>query len=316
MLNPIHLQSLRTVVECGSLTRAASRLGYSPSAVSQQMTALERAIGCPLFVRTARTIRPTEAGLQLAQRSLPLLLELEALVRDLAADGGQRRRFHIGSSSAMNCSVMPAVIRRCRTELPDVDLIVDDGEPSYLMAQMVGEAAFDLALLYRFESVVYVWPRGFVADQLAVDPLDVVLPVDHPCAARPSLTLAELADEAWISHSVGVSGSVSFNRACSRAGFVPRITARSDEYAVILALVAAGQGIAVVPRTAAINVSGVTRRELIDPRLSRSILALKRDSSDNPLVSKLLDMVTEELRRLTASPSGVAGPAQQELGGR
>ncbi|WP_426243078.1 LysR family transcriptional regulator [Nocardioides sp. LHG3406-4] len=305
MLNPIHLQSLRTVVECGSLTRAASRLGYSPSAVSQQMTALERAIGCALFVRTARTIRPTEAGLQLARRSVPLLLELEALVRDLAQNGGQRRRFHIGSSSAMNGSVMPHVIRRCRTELPDVDLVIDDGEPSYLMAQMVGEAALDLALLYRFESAVYVWPRGFVADHLTVDPLDVVLPVDHPAAARPSLALADLADEAWISHTVGVTGSVSFNRACAVAGFVPRVSARSDEYAVILALVAAGQGIAAVPRTAAINVPGVTRRELTDTRLSRSILALRRDSPDNPLLFKVLDIITEELLRLIASTSEV-----------
>ena len=303
MLNPIHLQTMRMVVECGSLTRAASRLGYSPSAVSQQMTALERAIGCALFVRTARTIRPTEAGVQLAQRSLPLLLELEALARDMAVDGGQRRRFHVGSSSALNCSVMPAVIRRCRADLPDVELVIDDGEPSYLMAQMVGEAALDLALLYRFEPAVYVWPRGFVADYLAMDPLDVVLPVSHPESARTSFSLAALADEAWISHTVGVSGSVAFDRACSNAGFVPRVTARSDEYAVIFALVAAGQGIAVVPRTAAISEPGVVRRELEDAGMSRSILALRRDSSHDPPALTILDFIREELAQLTAAPA-------------
>src|SRR4051794_4088351 len=111
MLNPTHLQSLRTVVECGSLTKAATRLGYSPSAISQQMSALERATGTRLFIRTARTLRPTDAGLRLAERSVPLLLQLEALARDLPEGTVRRRRLHIGSSSALNCTVMPTVLQ-------------------------------------------------------------------------------------------------------------------------------------------------------------------------------------------------------------
>ena len=304
MLNPIHLQSLRTVVDCGSLTRAANRLGYSPSALSQQMNALERAAGTQLFVRTARSLRPTEAGLQLAERSVPLLLELEALARELPSGSEQRRRLHIGSSSAMNCSVMPAVLRRCRDQLPELDLIIDDGEPSYLIGQMVGEAALDLALLYRFEPAVYIWPRGFLVEHLADDPIDIALPVGHPALVRPFLTLASLAGEDWISHSAGVSGALSFERACSVAGFVPRLTARSDDFAVIMSLVAANHGIAAVPRTAALPIDGVVRRELVDPQMSRSILALRRDVADSGPVGEVLGIITDELQRLTgAAPS-------------
>jgi DNA-binding transcriptional LysR family regulator len=302
MLNPTHLQSLRIVVQCGSLTKAATRLGYSPSAISQQMSALERATGTRLFIRTARTLRPTDAGLRLAERSVPLLLQLEALARDLPDGTGRRGRLHVGSSSAMNCSVMPRVLRRCRDQLPGVELIIDDGEPSYLIGQLVGEAALDLALLYRFEPSVYMWPRGFQVDQLAVDPLDLAVPVGHPAAGQPALTMSSLAAENWITHTVGVSGTLSFERACADAGFVPHVTARSDEFSVILALVAAGHGIAAVPRTASLPVDGVVYRELLEPRMNRTILALRRDVADAELVSDVLGLVTEELERLTGTP--------------
>jgi DNA-binding transcriptional LysR family regulator len=300
MLNPIHLRSLRMVLECGSISRAAHRLGYSPSALSQQMSALERATGVQLFERAAHSLRPTEAGIRLGERSAPVLLELEALARELTT-GQRRKTFRIGSSSALNCSVMPTVLRRCRTELPELELMIHDGEPSALIGWMVGSAALDLALLYQYEPLLYTWPRGFLVDRVAIDPIDVVLPAGHLAAARTSLPLASLAGEAWITHTAGVSGALSFERACAHAGFVPRVTGRSDEFSVIMSLVAAGHGIAAVPRTAALPVDGVVRRGLTDPTMSRSILALRRDVSDKESLDRLLGIFTVVLYELLGS---------------
>ena len=109
------------------------------------------------------------------------------------------------------------------------------------------KAALDVAVVYRFDQAAYLWPRDFGVRKLADDPLDLAVPVGHALAERQAVSLDQLADERWLTHTIGVSGAVSFERACVAAGFSPRVTARSDDYAVLLSLVRAGHGIAAVP---------------------------------------------------------------------
>lgn len=302
MLNPVHLRTLREVVRHESIAVAAHQLGYTASAVSQQMSALERQCGVLLFERTGRSVRPTAAGLRLAERSIGVLLGMEALVRDVAevATGGPGS-LHLGSFPSATRHLLPGVLETWPAERPDVTLYVSDGEPSQLIQHLVGEAGLDVALVYRFDQGGYVWPRGFEVHHVGDDPLDVALPAGHPAAERGPLALADLDGEHWITHTTGVGGALAFERACAAAGFSPKVRARSDDYAAILALVRAGHGLALVPRTALRDEDGVVGCELAQPTLTREILALTRRPDEEP-VERLLALIADELRDLTRLP--------------
>jgi DNA-binding transcriptional LysR family regulator len=298
MLNPLHLRTLQEVVRHGSMVVAARRLGYTASAVSQHISALERATGVTLFERTGRSVRATAAAVLLAERSHGVLAGMESLMRDVAGVAEQRTRvLKVGCFPSASRHVMPAVLAGLREQLNGLEVYLSDGEPSHLIQELVEKAALDVAVVYRFDQAAYLWPRDFKVRELAEDPLDLAVAAAHPLAGRDAVSLAELAEERWITHTMGVSGALSFERACVAAGFSPRISARSDDYAVILALVHAGHGIAAVPRTALREAAGVTRLRL-DERLGRTVLALTRTEED-PTVEHFLAALTAELDRLT-----------------
>jgi DNA-binding transcriptional LysR family regulator len=248
MLTPRLLLVLRAVVQRGTLTAAATALGYTVSAVSQQLAQLEREAGSPLFEKAGRGVRPTAAGLLLAEHAATILAavdDAEGALADLRA--GRTGRLRVVSFHSAGESLLPEAIATLRRQLPELHVmpLVDETDGA-LRRLRAGEV----------ELVIVVEPFGHggapTDDLHRVHLLDdeyrLLLPRDHPVARRRVVDLAALATTDWVS----TAGPPDYVReativACRRAGFTPRFVAEGDEFAVIQGYVAAGLGAALVP---------------------------------------------------------------------
>lgn len=171
MLNPLHLRTLAAVLRTGSFAAAASSWAYAPSAVSQQVSALERETQLVLFERAARSARPTQAAELLAQRSGELLALLDALQDDVGRlAGGRLGHLRVGSFPTASLHLVPLVLARLALRAPDVRIVLDEGEPDELLP-LVADLRIDLALVYEYDLVPRNWPPGLVRTTLQVEEL-------------------------------------------------------------------------------------------------------------------------------------------------
>ncbi|BCB92082.1 LysR family transcriptional regulator [Phytohabitans suffuscus] len=298
MLNVHHLRTLAEVVSTGSFAAAAVSLGYTASAVSQQMTALERATGLVLFERGARSARPTSAARHLASRGAGLIDQLTGVERDarsLAA--GARGVVRLGSFPTASAALVPGAIARLLRRTPEVAVQLDEGEPDDLVAAL-RSGSVDVAVVYRYPLSPRRWPPDMVATPLLDDPLRLTVAADHRIVTRPSWRLADLAGETWIASRETTAGARALARLCADAGFTPRVAFRSNDYAVVRALVRAGLGVALVPALAdALGTGGgVHQCAVTDARggpARREVFVLHRPDSSAPLVPATV----EALRR-------------------
>ncbi len=298
MLNAIHLRTLVAVVGTGSFAGAAKRLGYTPSAVSQQMMALERSAGVALFDRRARSIRPTSAAVLIVDRSHELLALLDALeddVRSLA--GGTLGRLRVGSFATASQHLVPSTLGRLARRAAELDVVLDEGEPD-LLVPMVLDRQLDIALAYDYGWAPRAWPRGLVRTPLLSEDVVAVLPASH---AADRVALEDLAREVWIATVEGTAGATMLDRACASAGFVPRIDYRTNDYEVVHRLVASGLGVALVPALGHRSVPGVRTVPVAGMRGQRSVVAVHRRASTAPAVPVVLEALQESARALVAT---------------
>lgn len=310
MLNPVQLKTLAVVIETGSFANAARRLGYTASAVSQQIVALERATGTPLFEREAHSVRPTAGAHLLAERGRDLLRSLEALELDMRAiAGGRTGRLRLGSFPTASARLLPGSLAALVRARPGVEVLLDEGEPDELVPNLL-EGQLDVALVYRYDLVPRRLPDGLVETRLAEEDLLLLLPAGHPrCSPRP-VALADLTDESWVASREGSDGAACLLGMCAAAGFVPRIDLRSNDYGVVQALVHAGLGIALVPALGHEPAAGVHAARLKGRRRQRHVSALHRRANTNPLVPPMLGALREAARGLDARSAGItSGPA-------
>ncbi|MDQ2959304.1 MAG: LysR family transcriptional regulator, partial [Actinomycetota bacterium] len=241
------LHTLRTVLATGSFAAAATELNYTPSAVSQQISALERASGLVLFERGAHSVRPTAHAELLADRAAELLATLDGLDREVASIArGEVGQLRIGSFPTASARLLPAALAALSGDRPGIDIALDEGELDTLLPRLLS-GELDLALAYRYEAVPAGWPAQLVETVLLREPLSVLLPRGHPLAGTASIRLAALAADRWVAPLAGSPGAVNLDRLAARAGFSPRISFRSNDYSVVHGLVAAGLGVALVP---------------------------------------------------------------------
>jgi DNA-binding transcriptional LysR family regulator len=304
------LAVLQAVVTDGSLTRAAGTLGYTVSAVSQQIAQLEAECGSALFEKAGRGVRPTAAGLLLAEHAAQILQQLDdaqTALDDLRS--GRTGRLRVVSFHSAGEALLPPAIATLRDVLPGVHVrpIVDETVGA-LRRLRAGEA----------DLVVMVEPYGRDAEpvddlrrwHLLDDEYRVLLHHDHPSARRRVVRLESLADSDWVI----TSGPADYVRdttvaICRRAGFVPRISAEADEFAVAQGYVAAGLGAALAPLVALGAVrSGVAVRRLAPPPRPRHIwLAARPTQAEQPAVRLMVDALrTAAAQALTVGhrPSG------------
>jgi DNA-binding transcriptional LysR family regulator len=300
------VQRLRTfvlVLDLGSITAAASVLGYTQSAVSQQLAALEREVGMALVDRSQRPLRATRAGELLrphAERVLAALGGAEATLEDLHS--GTHRLRLAAFTSALSSFVPPAV-RDLRRAHPQLVVQVLQLETREAIERLRGGGA-ELAVIHHLPGVAVPDTAGLQRRHLLEDHLYVVLAEGHRLARRDAVSLDDLKEEPLIlprrDTPAGRFRSV-VEHLCSQAGFVPRVAYELDDLPAAQAFVAAG--IAIVPMHGLMLATlppGATARPLKErPAGSRTIEALVPAEARAPVVDDLLE-------RLAASARGYA----------
>ncbi len=274
MLNLGRLRVLQEVIEHGSFSAGAESLSYTQSAVSQAIARLEAETGAALVTRDRRGVRPTAAGATLLEHAEAILAQVEAAEADLAAVLGLRGgRLRVASFPSAGATLMPLAVATFRHRHPDVALTLAEGEPEEIAPRLrAGE--FDLALLFEFPGVGERPGGGLRTVSLLEDPMHVALPASHPLASKPALTLADLRDEDWVQTSSSSPCARHVVRSSLAAGFEPHVTFESDDYETVQGLVAAGVGVALIPRLALTRVHpGVVVRALAPKSPARKVIA-------------------------------------------
>lgn len=291
MLNPIHLRTLAAVVRTGSFAAAAKELGYTSSAISQQIASLEHDVGLPLFERRARSVDPTPAAAFLTDRAvevLALLDDLQNAVGELA--GGELGRLRIGSFPTASEHLLPDAIAQLSQRLPQVSIELEEAEPDQLVP-LVADRRLDIAVVYEYDLVPRAWPRNLRRTTLLSEELVVLLP-RHGRELEVG-ELAELAGETWISTAPGTAGSECLVRMCAAEGFVPRVDFRTNDYDVVRRFVGAGLGVALVPRLGAVEDERTRVVRVRRPAVQRHIIAVQRRVGASPLATKALEVLLQ-----------------------
>jgi DNA-binding transcriptional LysR family regulator len=277
MLDPHRLRIFRSVVASGSIQAAARNLGYTPSAVSQHVAALQREVGIALIERSGRGILPTAAGVSLAAESdevIASLNRLNSVVADLR--DGRSGRLTIGYFSSAGKAWMPRVARALMDEFPDlvIELMLNE------IMDAPEQQKLDMNLFVDGVSPNRRVPAGYRQRHLADDPYVLVVPIEHPLAGRASVPLGELAGETWIDSDVaGGLCHALVVQACDAAGFSPRFAVQAQDHYTAIAFTAQGMGVTIVPRLAAHDMPVTTSVvELTDPTPVRRISLLTRES--------------------------------------
>lgn len=236
------------VAQSGSFTAAAELLGYTQSAVSRRIAALERAAGGPLFERLARGVRLTPAGAALHRHAVAVLDRLERAGEELSAiHGGRGGTLRVGAFATANVDLVPGTLKRFAARRPGVELRLVEGLTARLMERLRA-GALDVA-------VISDYPAGLPADAprtvpLGEDRLFVALPGGHRLAGEAEVDLRDLAGETWIEAAPRGQPTLLV-AACAAAGFTPRSGLRVAEWLGKFGCVAAGLGVTLVPELAA-----------------------------------------------------------------
>lgn len=280
------------------MTRAAHRLGIQQPPLSQQIRDLERELGVQLFERTPRSIKLNAAGQVFLKDARRLLAEAQdATMRVRQAARGESGRIAVGyTSSASLHPLAPRLVRAFQAKYPLVDLEFQENATRDLLEAVAGDAV-DVAFV-RSSSSRYPNLRSV---PLCNEPMVVALPAGHPLARRrKALSLAELADEAWILYrrADGPGIQDELMPALQKAGIAPRIVADVPRLLSAVTLVAAGRGIAVVPQVlSSVHAESVAYRKLDAASAFTIPLNLVFRHDPQPPVSRFVAMAEAEPRR-------------------
>lgn len=291
MIDLIALTSLRAIDTHGSVVAAADALGFTPSAVSQQVKRLERQTGVPLLERVGRGVMLTDHGRQLVDAGARLLADLEEVEAGLHRRAGTVAG-HLrltAFSTAMRGLVAP-LVRDLQDAYPGLTVSLTEREP-WDTVELVATGQSDLGVVHRWGDLSLAIPDHLEATLVAHDVADVIVPAGHPLAARERLSPRDLLDEGWIATPESTICRQWLTRMYDGTGRVPRITHTAMEFESHLALVRAGLGIALVPRLgrAALG-DGLVAVSAHDPVPTRDVIAVHRRSmADSPAVRAVLE---------------------------
>ncbi|MCF2531673.1 LysR family transcriptional regulator [Yinghuangia soli] len=300
MIDVHRLRILREVAAQGSFAKAAAALLMTPSAVSQHIAALERALGRPVVERGPRGVTLTEPGRVLVETADTVAAELDAAqerIDRLAA--GRTGRLDVATFTSAGQGLLPAAIVALNAGHPDVELTVTEAEPEDA-AELVRSGRADLALTYHFGHAPAT-PR-LTLTPLMDEQIWLVLPRTHRLARRRAVGIAELAGERWID-GCGAAGA-PLARASGMAGFQPDVVCTSTDYLFTQALVEAGVGVALIPRIAlATHKPDLAFCALEHPRPTRHIgILTARRRWPQPLVEAMQKTLHTAVATIPADP--------------
>jgi DNA-binding transcriptional LysR family regulator len=308
MLNVPRLRILFELSRRGSVTAVAEALWITPSAVSQQLSALEREVGAELVQRVGRGVRPTEAGRRLAaeaERVLAALDVADTTARELTSAGHAALR--VAAFPSVVLGVLSPAFAELRDSRPDLVVEVSDVEGAAGLDEVrLGRA--DLAVVDDWGWDLGAEHPGLRVTPLMTDPLLVLLPAAHPLAARDGVRWADLARADWVIEPGDTLFTQQIAGHCRRAGFAPRVRARVRDFATQTALVSALGLVAVLPRTAVTPGDRVAARPLL-PDLRRRLMIVARDAAGGHPSAAALIAALERVADGLAGTPGTPAPA-------
>ncbi|MFS4103702.1 LysR family transcriptional regulator [Streptomyces sp. PD-S100-1] len=293
------LRILRELGELGSVTAVADALQVTPSAISQQLRLLQRSIPVPLTERAGRRVVLTEAGQALAGAAIEVetaLARARHTITDFA--GRPDGDVSVAAFHSAAATLFPLLLRalsgpdRPRLRLADED-VAQDRFPALTRD-------YDLVLAHRLDHGP-PWPRTVTATTLLREPLDVALPAGHPLAAAPVLTPGDVADQPWITVHDGFPLMATVEAVACVANRRLDIVHRVNEFSVVAEMVAAGGGVALLPRWTARPHPGVVLRPLSGVHARRRIDVLHRPERT---ARKAVRTVLAELHRTATAIRG------------
>jgi DNA-binding transcriptional LysR family regulator len=290
MIELRRLRALRELADRGTIAAAADALHLTPSAVSQQLAALEQEVGQALLTPNGRSVRLTPAAEAILAHADAVFSELERMDATLAAlAAGERGTVRIGAfATGIRGLIVPAV-RRLRERAPEIELRVQESEAPEVF-NLLARGELDAAISMESDSAPRHDDERFVRVELMSDLLDVALPEDHPLSARSSVPLAALAGEPFVAPPRGWSCDDVIRVGCAAAGFAPAVAHRSADWTAVMAMVGAGLGVACVPRLAQDEPPpGVTLRPITgEPPCRHIFVACRRGSEEHPALRTVI----------------------------
>jgi DNA-binding transcriptional LysR family regulator len=243
------LRAVLAVAELGSFRRAAAELGYTQSALSHQVSALEAALGWPLFDRPGgrAPVRLTPAGEAVCRRARRALGEVEAVAADAEqAARGEIVRVRVGVSQTTACEIMPAALRAFRDDYPGVEVVLVESEEDGESRHALRRGTLDLAFSFNTEADEYI-----EAVSVIDDPWAILTRRDSEIASLEFPRFDVLHQLDLVAWSRRWNTQVELEQNWQRRGISPRIVYRTDDNLALQRLVAAGLGHACIGRLAA-----------------------------------------------------------------
>lgn len=246
------IRVVRAIADHGSISAAARALGFSQPAVSQHLRRVESRLGMPIVVRAGRSVRLTEPGQLIARHALAISAALDAANGDLAAlSGFASGTVRVAAFPSASSTLIPRLLHDLRSRHPGIAVNYVECEPPEATA-LLRDGAVDLAVTFSYPGDRAENHRA-TQSQLESVPLFteqvmIVLPADHPQATQRVLQLETLRTERWIAGCPLCRGHLL--AACAAVGMTPVIDLETDNAVAVLNLVAAGLGVALLPRLA------------------------------------------------------------------
>lgn len=303
LINPVHLRTLLEVVRRGSLAAAATQLGYTASAVSQQMSALERDSGVKLFHRSARSVLPTDAALVMSRHAAKVLTDIDALLAASArTEEGTSQELRLGIFPSLATHVLPRLLRSPEWPGLGINLHVSVGEPQQTIGGLRTGGELDVALVYQVGQSGLAWPHTINRQWIGDDDFRVVLPKAWGIRPGSVVEAAQLSDMPWIMHHPGTSDAAVIERLFASCNLYPRVAVYSDDFNASLQLASVGLGAALVPELALQGrPENVVVLDVPEIRLARNIFALLINDNRTARVEVFVDKLAGILQEVTGA---------------
>lgn len=298
MLDVRRLRLLYDLSRLGTIAAVAQAHTYTPSAVSQQLSVLEREAGVPLLERTGRRVGFTEAGRILVQHAEPVLAALEQASAALAAAAtGLSGPLRIGAFPTAVRALLPATLVALGEQHPGLELMVTELDPVAVPAAL-RERRLDVGLLHDYDVVPVEPDPALDAVPLLDETVFLAVPGHAPATGD---ALPAVRDANWIMAGPGTLCHTATLQVCRAAGFTPRARHHADDFATVLALVAAGQGVSLVPQLATAQPPPGVRLIPL-PTRRRTRIAYRRGAATHPAVAAFVETMRTSAADQAAPP--------------
>ncbi|MCG8351518.1 MAG: LysR family transcriptional regulator [Chloroflexales bacterium] len=286
-----HLRYFEAVARHSHVTRAAAELHIAQPALSKQISQLEHELGVALFDRVGRNVRLTEAGEALLPHARTVLSQVEAARAEMAERVGLRRgRATVGTPPTVGTQLLPQALAMFNQRYPGIELRLHEAGVQTLL-DLLETGLVDVAVV-----TLPVEDDALTVTPLFTEELVIVVGSNHPLRGCDNITLEDLQTEGWVLSPENYELREAMLAACKQASFTPRVVLEGGEMDTLLRLVAAGVGIALVPRLAVQGNNDLGVLQVSNQSLTRSLgLVWRGDRVASPAARALREFLVEQM---------------------